>query len=219
MTADRITTARSADRCAADLVRAVGRRVAHVTARGNLPSIMARGLLPAADLAEQAGMTAAEIVLRDTRLEVGAARLNHQRPILHGITAARRMLDGHSPESRAAQLDRRVFLRPERKGHRFAASVSRDLETATLWLDTAGLARAMAADIDLSPINSGNFTQGGAHAARGDWIYVPLAEGLAAFRTNRIARRLVRAKDGVVEISLRRPVAPALLQALRREAP
>ncbi|MBY5932782.1 hypothetical protein KUV51_07205 [Tateyamaria omphalii] len=192
-------------------VNAVGGKLAHVTASTNLPSIKATGLLPASNLATAAGIPHANIALRNHRMQVGPATLNHQKPILHGLRAAHRVLDGHTPESWAHQLDQRVFLWPERKGHAFAASIKRDLDITILWLDATKLAEALHDHIDLSPINSGNFTQGGAHARRGDWLYVPLTAGLDTFRQNRSKRGLKHTPDSVTEISLRCPIAPDLL--------
>ncbi|WP_254684940.1 DUF4433 domain-containing protein [Tateyamaria omphalii] len=192
----------------------MGGKVAHVTASSNLPSIHAHGLLPANTLAAQEGIDHTELALRDHRMQVGAARLNHQKPILHGLKAAHRILDGHTPASWAHHLDTRVFLWPERKGRAFAASIQRDLDITILWLDTAKLATALRDHIDLSPINSGNFTQGGAHARRGDWLYVPLSAGLDTFRQNRCKRGLKTTPDTVTEISLRCPIAPDLLADL-----
>lgn len=195
-------------------VKAVGERLAHVTASENLPSIRTHGLLPAETLAHHAGLNPSALALRNERMRIGRATLNHQKPILHGIKAAHRVLDGHTPHSWAQQLDQRIFLWPERKGQAFAKSIARDLDITILWLDTAKLADALADHIDLSPINSGNFTQGGAHAQRGDWIYVPLTSGLATFRHNRSKRGLKRTPDSVTEISLRCPIAPSLLGTL-----
>lgn len=193
-------------------VRAVGRRVAHVTAASNVPSIRDAGLKPAAQLAVEASCDPDTLTLRAKRMAVGPALLNHQRPILHGITAARAMLDGHDPASWAAQLDTRVFLWPGARGQRFAASIARDVPIAILWLDARMLARTMADLIDLCPLNSGNFVQGGARAARGDWIYTPLTAGLDTFRTARQRRGLVKTPDTVREISLRAALPANLIQ-------
>ncbi|MEM6303129.1 MAG: hypothetical protein AAF744_00315 [Pseudomonadota bacterium] len=194
---------------------AVGGVLAHVTAASNAQSIAAGGLKSAADLARDAGVPSEHLLLRRKRLGVGQARLNHQRPIAQALRAAERMLEGHSPQSWAAQLDRRIFFWPRDAGKRFAASISRDTEITILWLDAQGLAERYADYIDLSPLNSGNFTQGGAHAQRGDWLYRPLSEGLAAFRTHRRARGLVQGRDTIREVSLRCPLPAHDLTALR----
>ena len=196
------------------ITKAVGDRLAHVTAASNLPSIHSNGLLPAAQLAANAHMHPNDIALRSARMSVGSATLNHQRPILHGIKAAARVLDGYTPESWAHQLDTRVFLWPKRKGTAFAKSIKRDIDITVLWFDTAALVAALGDHMDLSPINSGNFTQGGAHARRGDWLYVPLRAGLDSFRQNRMRRGFKNTPDTVTEISLRCPIAPDLLRTL-----
>jgi len=191
----------------ADLCALAGSRLVHITAAENLAGIRARGLLPVLDLAKAVGEDPAAFLLRKDRVRVGGARLNHQRPILIGLAAAHRMLEGHTPESWAEQLDARVFLWPEGQGRRFARSVQRDVDSVALWFDTAKLAELLWERIELSPLNSGNFTQGGAHARRGDWLFVPLQSGAEAFRTNRLNRGLVRGRDGLREVSLRGAIA------------
>ncbi len=115
--------------------RAVGGRLAHVTATVNLPGIRQNGLMSASDLTRQAGIDPARILLRADRREIGQATLNHQKPILHGLRAARAMLEDHTPESWAAQLDARVFLWPAAKITRFTASLNRTIPASILWID------------------------------------------------------------------------------------
>jgi hypothetical protein len=199
--------------------RAVGARVAHLTARANLAGIAQHGLRPAHDLARVGGHDPADIVLRRDRLQLAlgaglCATLNHQRPILHGLKAANTVVDGHDAASWAAQLDRRIFLWPGRHGRDFAASIDRDIDVAVLWLDSMTLYRELADDIWLSPINSGNFRQGGARARRGDWLHVRASDGMDAFRTNRRHRGLVKSADQVREISLTRGLGPERLRRL-----
>ncbi|MDG3040347.1 DUF7002 family protein [Roseicyclus marinus] len=206
------------DHAIAQFRRAAGPRVAHVTAAENLPGILARGLWPAADLARENGVAEEALALRDHRMVIGQgprrARLNHQKPILHGRNAANRIVEGHDAESWAMALDRRVFLWPARRGKDFKDSIGRDLPLAVLWLDTDALAKALFDAIDLAPINTGNFTQGGAHARRGDWIYVPLSQGIDAFRDNRRRRLGLRKRDTLAEISLRQGIPADLLSQL-----
>ena len=213
---------RLAGRDRSALLDHLGRRVAHVNAAANLPGIATHGLMPAAELARLSGRAPADIALRPERtaLRYGAsghtARLNHQKPILHGLAAANRGVEGHDAASWAEVLDARVFFWPERhlRGP-FLASVQRDLETAVIWLDTEAMLDRAGDRLDLSPINSGNFTQGGAHARRGNWLFVPARAGLEAFRRNRQARGLVRAPDAVKEISLRGALSANDLAASR----
>jgi hypothetical protein len=203
----------------AGLLRALGPRLLHVTARSNAESIERLGLWPPATLAERAGVDPASIVLRRERVQLslpdGTARLNHQRPILHGLEAANRIVDNHDARTWAMQLDRRVFFWPERPGDRFLESISRDVDVAVLVFDTARFLAMVGARSDLSPINSGNFTRGGARAVRGDWLYVPVAEGLGAFRDNRRKRGLVRAPDAIREVSVRGGIDAETLNHLR----
>lgn len=188
------------------LIAHVGDRLVHVTAASNVASIQRHGLLPAAEIARRAGTAPARLALREARERVrfGAeiAVLNHQLPILHGRKAAERMLDGHTPESWAAALDERVFFSTDKRNADFARSIAADLEIATLHVATRPLFERLGHRLDLSPLNSGNFKQGGANAARGDWIYVPWTDGFDAFRRNRRDRGLVSSMDPVREISL-----------------
>ncbi|MEL7213357.1 MAG: hypothetical protein AAGK92_11890 [Pseudomonadota bacterium] len=203
------------------LIRAIGPRVAHCTASENIRSIGIHGLQSAADLATRLQHPASTIALRNDRLRLvqdgQTARLNHQRPILYGLEAANRIVEGHDAQSWAEQLDRRIFFWPERRGKAFMASVERDLATTIIWLDTRGLIERYANHLWLSPINSGNFTQGGAHAIRGDWLYVPVTAGIEAFRENRRKRGLKGTKDSIVEISLTCPLPAAELKALQHD--
>ena len=205
-------------RLIAEFRRSAGPRVAHVTAAENLPGIMAHGLWPAAELARLCDVAEEALALRDHRMVIGSgtlgARLNHQKPILHGRNAANRIVDGHDAASWATALDRRVFLWPERRGKRFRDSIGRDLPLVVLWLDAGALAEALFDKIDLAPINTGNFTQGGANARRGDWIYVPLSQGLEAFRENRRRRLGLASRDSLSEISVRAGIPAALLAQL-----
>lgn len=204
------------------LLAHLGPRVAHVTAAENLPGIEAHGLLPPAEIARRAGRDPGEIALRRERLllHLGAhpARLNHQKPILHGRRAADTIVEDHDARSWAEALDERVFFWPGRSLRgAFLESVRRDLDVAILWLDTATLFARAADRLALSPINSGNFVQGGAHAVRGNWLFVPATAGLGAFRDNRRTRGLVKARDAVREISLSGGLAAAPLRAALRE--
>ena len=111
-------------------------------------------------------------------------------------------------------LDQRVFFWPAKRGQMFSKSIGRDVETVTLWLDANAFANLYFDTIDLAPINSGNFKQGGAKARRGDWLYVPLSAGLPAFRKNRIQRGLVTGRDAVREISLRKGINAEALDTI-----
>ncbi|WP_299965601.1 hypothetical protein [uncultured Roseobacter sp.] len=149
-------------------------------------------------------------------MQVGRATLNHQLPIVHGLNAAHRMIEDMSPAAWARQLDQRVFFWPAKKGAAFAASIARDRTIDTLWLDAQAFADAFAPQIDLCALNSGNFTQGGAHALRGLWIYRPLTEGIDAFRHFRRRRGLKKSADAVGEVSLRGSIPADMLRHLLR---
>ncbi|WP_322893642.1 MULTISPECIES: DUF7002 family protein [unclassified Yoonia] len=202
-----------------DFIRAVGPRLLHCTARSNVDGIRRNGLLPPDHLADRASRDAAALVLRDTRVilrlpDNTTAQLNHQLPILHGLAAANRVIDGHDAASWAQQLDRRVFFWPERKGGAFVDSVTRDTDTALIWFDSGRFFDVLSAHIWLSPLNSGNFTQGGAHARRGDWLYCRATDGIPAFRHNRQARGLIAGTDTVKEVSLTCSLAPDVFVSL-----
>lgn len=203
----------------ADFLRAVGPRLLHCTARSNLTGIRLNGLLPPSVLARKAQHDPHTLALRRDRImlhlpDSTTARLNHQLPILHGLAAANRIVDGHDAASWARQLDHRVFFWPERKGRAFVESIRRDADTALIWLDSAALFDTLAPALWLSPINSGNFRQGGAKAQRGDWIYCRATDGIGLFRTNRRNRGLIAGTDTVSEVSLTCPVPPAVLTDL-----
>lgn len=205
---------------AEEFVRAVGSRVAHCTAAVNLPGINAFGLRSAADLAGLSGGRSEDIVLRNDRRKLEFrghwAQLNHQLPIRRYHAAATRVLQGHTPESWAAQLDKRIFFYPENQADAFAASIGRDVEVETLWLDSRRLYDHFHHALELSPINTGNFAQGGGTTVRGDWIYVRADLGRVGFRENRLARGLISRPDTRVrEISLRVAIPAEDLQSLR----
>lgn len=201
------------------LIKAIGPRVAHITARSNLDGIERLGLLPPVALARRAGVSPGSLVLRDHRVVIESdgvnATLNHQRPILHGLVAARTILDGDTPESWARRLDERVFFWPERRMARFAKSLASDLESVVIWLDTRALMDCCGGRLAASPINSGNFRQGGAKTARGDWLFVPVLKGADAFRLNRKRRGLVKTRDAVAELSVEGGISAADLAAIR----
>lgn len=199
-----------------EFVKHLGPRVAHVTAASNLAGIQRYGLLSAHALAKATGHT--RITLRDKRLRLVSqdhdAMLNHQRPILHGLAAANAIVDGYDAAGWAAQLDTRIFFWPDRRGFAFANSIKRDIPIAVIWLDTERLFSTFGDSLFASPINSGNFVQGGAHARRGDWIYTPVSEGFAAFRHARLERGLVKSTDIVKELSLTEAISPTVLTSL-----
>ncbi|EBA11728.1 DUF7002 family protein [Roseobacter sp. CCS2] len=202
-----------------DLITALGPTLVHVTPASNLPLIRQYGLMPAAQLAARADQDASDIMLRKDRRVVqtdfGRCTLNHQKPIVHGTVKQGQSLDGISREDWARQLDERVFFWPGNKGHDFAKSIASDTATATINISTARFLERFAGQIDLAPINTGNFRQGGANTLRGDWIYVPATDGYQSFRKNRQARGLVKTPDVVKEISLRGAISADDLADLR----
>ena len=206
--------------CAKTIEEAVahlGPRLAHVTATENVARIRAEGLWPAAELARRAGVDPQSTLLRQDRVRVGAARLNHQRPFLAGLKAAQVRLTAHSPEAWAAQLDERIFFFPAARRGAFEDSF--EVGTTVLWLDTAALLRAAFDRVDLCALNSGSFRQipAAPEATRYDRdlsIYRPLAEGIAAFRAYRRDRGLKRGLDRVKEVSIRGGLDPETLGRL-----
>ena len=191
---------------AAAFRKLVGPTLIHVTRTQNAAGIMCQGLLCASELARQAGVDERDILLRrDRRMlatQNGVAQLNHQLPLRLGLNKAAQFLDGHSLESWAAQLDRRIFFWPSRKGTAFAASLGE--KSLVLTLDAEAFFEALSESIYLSPINSGNADR--RPAWRGDWIYVPASAGVEAFRENRVRRGLVKSRDAVSEISITCPL-------------
>ena len=68
--------------------------------------------------------------------------------------------------------------------------------------------------IDRAPVNSGNFRQGGARAARGMWLYRPLSEGLNAYRGARSQPGVKKGRDSVREILIRGAISAELLSKI-----
>ncbi len=202
------------------MLNLLGPKLAHVTAKSNVASIQATGLKSAADLAERAGLSNT-IHLRRDRRQIGLATLNHQRPLANYAETAARLLEGHTPDSWAAQLDRRVFLWTEAEAAGFARSITRDLPIATLWFDTSVLLEALAPHMDVCPLNSGSFRQGGGGKPRGDWIYVPVTSEIGAYRTNRQRHTDLKNPDTKIREVSCRVALPAQLvtHALLPEAP
>lgn len=203
-----------------DFAEAVGGALAHVTAACNLALIERDGLKSAHDLAQDAGIESSSLALRPDRVRVGDALLNHQKPFCNCLDAARNVLDGHSPESWAAQLDRRVFFWPDRLRADFEASIDVDVPVAVLKLDALKFAEAYLDKLYLCALNSGSFRQISADPAkktgiRGDWIYRPLAQGIDAFRRYRRDRGHVKGLDHVKEVSLLCSIPPGTLASLR----
>ena len=188
---------------AREMLHLLGPKLAHVTAKSNVASIRATGLKSAADLADEAGHSHT-LLLRTDRRQIGPATLNHQRPLASYHATADRLLEGHTPKSWAAQLDRRVFFWTQAEAAGFASSIERDLPIATLWFDTARLLDALAPHMDVCPLNSGSFQQGGGGKPRGDWIYVPVTSEIDAYRTNRQRHAGLKSPDTRIrEVSCR----------------
>ena len=192
----------------------VGGALLHITPAANLPGIRAAGLRRAESLIAAAGLAPGAHRLRagPVRLETaqGPATLTHQRPLRAG--RGKDFLDGHTLESWAGVLDARLFFWPAARGAAFARSLP---DAAVIRLDARAFHDAFAPDIWLSPINSGNATR--RPARRGDWLYVPVSAGDAAFRRNRAApgRGGTRSRDSIAEISLRQDIPADLLATLR----
>ena len=205
-----------------DFIRLVGPRVFHVTLKSNLAGIAGRGLLRPAEAARQAGFAPEDVALRkDTETIVaraGPMTLNHQRPLLAGKAQAAAFLSSGSLKAWAMQLDERVFFWPRRMRQSYIDSFGADADLAVLEIDAGGLFDDYADHLDLAPINSGAATRRA--ATRGPWIYVPATATVAAFRSNRVKRGLVKGPDTVVEVSLRCDIPGPKLSALRvaREA-
>lgn len=194
-----------------EILRRLGPRLAHVTARSNLQEIRRAGLISAAQLAWRNGTQPATIAKRARRLQIGPAKLNHQRLLLAGGHKTQAMLDGHTLESWAAQLDRRIFFATEPFEAAFKASFG-DEPAVTLWFDTEILVKALSDNVFTSPLNSGSFRHGGGGKPRGDWLYVPVTAGYATYRTDRTLRGIVKTADTrIKEVSFTSPITPRLM--------
>ncbi|MEM9911942.1 MAG: hypothetical protein AAF922_14275 [Pseudomonadota bacterium] len=196
-----------------DILDLLGPELVHVTAKSNVESIVSRGLRSAADLAAEAGFSTEKLLLRRSRLRVGKATLTHQRPLASYYDTAEGLLTGHTPESWAAQLDRRVFFWHAREASAFSKSIARDLPVARLWFNTGILIDALAPWLDICPLNSGSFRQGGGGKPRGDWIYVPVTRSAGDYRMNRQRHIQTKTRDTKIrEISCRISIPPDLIQ-------
>lgn len=190
-----------------EFVRLCGSTLYHITPAVNVDSIRAQGLHSAAARATQSGVDPANIALRKERLNLPCGTvLNHQKPLRLGRRAD--FLDGHTLQSWAEQLDRRLYLAPAMKSAPLANSF--ELDTHSFAIDSAALFDALAPHIHLSPINSGNAAR--RPARRGNWLYVPASASVDTFRNNRKRRDLVKGRDSVREVSLSCAISPDTLE-------
>jgi len=190
-----------------------GESVYHITAATNSQSIAQTGLLSAAALAQRESVDPQTIALRAGRLTLSSgAVLNHQKPLLMGRGKDTDFLDGHTLESWAAQLDRRIYFAPHKK--LAALKGSFEIATEIYEIDTAALFDALGAHLWLSPINSGSADR--RPVPRGDWLYTPATAPAEKLRTNRRDRGLVKTRDTVREVSLTCSIPPDVLSTLLR---
>ena len=199
-----------------EFARLVGDTIAHHTYAGNMPSIEVNGLMPAAALAATAGLAPDDLALRSKNARFAfqswKVQLNHQKPLLAG--RQQEFLDGYDLGGWARQLDARIFFLPKARRSADPAFVaSLGANVVSLELSSLAFFDALAPDIWLSPINSGNATR--RPARRGDWLYVSVAETPDAFRMNRVRRNLVKSRDSVEEISICRCIPAVMLEQLR----
>ena len=205
-----------------DFLELVGPSLFHVTVESNLAGIDARGLLRPAEGARQAGFAPGDVALRQEPETIvaheGPMTLNHQRPLLAGRGKEKDFLSSGSLKDWAMQLDERVFFWPRAMRKSYIESLGDRVPLAVLEIDAGGLFDIYADHIDLSPINSGAALR--RPARRGPWIYVPATATVAAFRTNRMKRDLVKSRDTVMEVSLRCDISGPQLAVLliKREA-
>ncbi|QBF31599.1 hypothetical protein [Thalassococcus sp. S3] len=190
----------------------VGGALVHITPARNAPGIARHGLKPARQLATEAGVDPASLLLRTERIHLphpeGDVMLNTQEVLRMGRHQT--FLDGLSLEDWSRQLDTRLFFWTAARGEAFAESLPGPL--ALYRLDARRFFDVFAPDIFLSPINSGNAARRA--AKRGSWIYVSVSDDVGAFRLNRRNRGLVRTPDTVTEVSLTGPVSPEQMRHL-----
>lgn len=192
----------------ADFLALTGPVLWHLTPAANLPGIRVHGLLSPASLMALAEEDPAPLRLRPApvRLRIGRERalLGDRAKLLEGAGAE--FLDGHTLESWAAQLDRRVFFWPDPRSEGLAAD--RLADQVAIAVDAARLFRVLGAMVDLAPINTGAAVI--RPVRRGDWIYTPAAEAARLPRA-RVERGLVKTPDQAVEVSLRGDLTPPRL--------
>ncbi|MFZ3580974.1 DUF7002 family protein [Loktanella sp. DJP18] len=199
-----------------DFIRLVGPSLFHVTLVSNLAGITARGLLRPAEAARQAGFAPVDVALRKEPETIvahaGPMTLNHQRPLLAGRDQAKDFLSSGSLKDWAMQLDERIFFWPRAMRQTYLDSLGERAPLHVLEIDAGGLFDIYADHLDLAPINSGAALR--RPARRGPWLYVPATATVAAFRTNRIKRDLVKSRDSVAEVSLRCDISSPQLSVL-----
>lgn len=196
----------------ADFLAQTGPVLWHVTPAANLPGIRALGLLSPATLFDLAEEDPAPLRLRTApvRLRVGRERalIGDRAKLLEGakLPEGPDFLEGHTLDSWAAQLDRRVFFWPDRRSE--GIDDSRPPGTVAIAIDASRLYRVLGASVDLAPINTGAAVI--RPVRRGNWIYTPATEAARLPRA-RIERGLVKTPDEAVEVSLRGDLTPPRL--------
>jgi hypothetical protein len=197
-----------------EFVSLVGKQLRHTTAASNLACIQEHGLRSPESLAELAGYPRDDLILRRARptLRVGShdVTLNDQKPLWAGRDHD--FLDGCTLAEWSAQLDRRVFFWPGKRGGQNFASGRIANETdgvTTLEFSTFEMFDAFADHLHIAPINTGAATR--RPTRRGMDIYMNVAQGsVREFRT----RRALSSPDTVVEVSLTQDILPDLFERL-----
>jgi hypothetical protein len=158
-------------------------RLYHTTDAANLEGILRHGLLSTSRILDLCDRSVAEreAFVRQRRRDCvrleqpdgGVAVITDNSP-LHEGNLARCLDDGLAPADWCAKLNERVFLWvDERSLHRLLhAAASRQRDRLVLVFDTRLVAQVYAAQIELSPINSGSSVRKAAR--RGHATFTPL---------------------------------------------
>jgi hypothetical protein len=164
---------------------AIHPRLYHTTDAANLEGILRHGLLSTSRILDLFGRSVAErdAFVRQRRRD--RVRLEHpdgdvavitDNSPLHEGNLARCLDDGLTPPDWCAKLNERVFFWVDEASlHRLLhAAASRDRDRLVLVFDTRLLAQVYAAQIELSPINSGSSVR--KPARRGHTTFTPLLQ-------------------------------------------
>lgn len=196
-------------------------RLHHVTTPGAWPLIERHGLLPTAALLELFEVDPARREALTTRRRAASAPIEHpahgralitDNAPLSEVALARCLEDGLTPADWLRMLNARVFFWADRArlDGLLNARLNRGRAREVLSFDTLGLARAHAALMEVSPINSGST------------IRKPARRGLATFTPllameYRDWQRRRGGRDTIVEVTVRGGVPDAAHHLVARE--
>jgi hypothetical protein len=187
-------------------------RLYHTTDAANLDGILRYGLLSTRRLLDLAGLSPAEREAFVRQRRPGFVRLKQpgdgvavimdNLPLLEG-PLARCLDDGLTPADWCAKLNERVFffVNEADLDGLLNAEATRKYDRLVLVLDTLGVAKTYADQMELSPINSGSTRR--APARRGHATFTPLLRhSYAQWRRLRMECGDKRSLDAIKEVTV-----------------